>query len=57
MCTVSTTSLLMRHSRNRFVFKHHASGGLIKQAELHGSSGSQFCSVMATVVSDAAALP
>lgn len=57
ICTVSTTSLLMRHSRNRFIFKHRASGGLIKQAELHGSSGSRFCSVTATVVSDAAALP
>lgn len=42
MCTVSTTSLLMEHSRNRFIFKHHASDGLLKQRELRGSRGSQF---------------
>lgn len=31
MCTVSTSSLLMKHSRNKFLFKHHASGGLVKE--------------------------
>lgn len=42
MCTVSTTSLLMKHSRSKFIFKHCASGGLPKQIELCGISGSQF---------------
>lgn len=30
MRTVSTTSLLIKHSRNNFIFKHYVSGGLLK---------------------------
>ena len=31
MFKVSTTCLLTKHTRKKFIFKHHVSGGLLKQ--------------------------